>query len=573
MSGGAPERRRAPRWRPALQVATRLLADGAAIHLELEDLSSSGARVRAHPLLEEANRGGCTVTLELSLGSVPVRLEARVARRGTSFGLEWVGARSLPLTLDVRLLRVDPAWALKLPSHLAMRRRLLPLCEIEGEVALAVCEPLDETAQKAVERLLERPVRPQFVEAEALQQLLRRLHGESRAAPGAADEEDAVGLLAELLRAAALRLASDIHLDPERSGLRVRLRVDGVLEDYRRLPARIAPELISRIKVLAGMDIAEKRAPQDGRFTHDPGTGNSFELRVASLPTRHGERMALRLLALDERTLELESLGMEPAELERLLLAVRKPHGLVLVTGPTGCGKSTTLQAALRRILRERAVNAIAVQDPIEYDLPGVAQVEVDAAHKVTFPKALRSILRHDPDVILIGEIRDAETLDIALKAALTGHLVLATLHTNSATSTVTRLVDMGADRFLIAATLRLVVAQRLVRRLCPHCRHSWPVSESAASALEFSALGLRSAGTAWTAGACVFCAGRGYQGRIGLFELLDIDREVSARIAADASEAELERSCSHTLEQDAQHKLEAGVASLDDLRWALAGA
>ncbi|MFM7283245.1 MAG: ATPase, T2SS/T4P/T4SS family, partial [Planctomycetia bacterium] len=257
MSGGAPERRRAPRWRPALQVTTRLLRDGTAIELELDDLSSRGARVRAHPLLEEAAREGRTVTLELSLGSVPVRLEARVVRRAASCGLEWVGARPSSLTLDVRLLRVDPAWALKLPAHLAVRRRLLPLCEIEGEVALAVCEPLDETTLKAIERLLERTVRPQFVEAEALQQLLRRLHGESRSASGSADEEDAVGLVAELLRAAALRLASDIHLDPERSGLRVRLRVDGVLEDYRRLPARIAPELISRIKVLAGMDIAE----------------------------------------------------------------------------------------------------------------------------------------------------------------------------------------------------------------------------------------------------------------------------------------------------------------------------
>jgi type IV pilus assembly protein PilB len=554
-------------------VATRLLRDGDAVHLELEDLSSSGARVRAHPELEEAARKDRTVTLELSLGFVPVRLEARVVRRAASFGLEWVGARTLGLTLDARLLRVDPAWALKLPAHLAMRRKVLPLCEIEGEVALAVCEALDETTRKAVERLLERPVRPQFVEAEGLQQLLRRLHGESRTASGTAEEEDAVGLLAELLRAAALRQASDIHLDPERAGLRLRLRVDGVLEDYRRLPARIAPELVSRIKVLAGMDIAEKRAPQDGRFTHDPGTGHSFELRVASLPTRHGERMALRLLALDERTLELESLGLEPAELERLLVAIRKPHGLVLVTGPTGCGKSTTLQAALRRILRERAVNAIAVQDPIEYDLPGVAQVEVDTAHKVTFPKALRSILRHDPDVILIGEIRDAETLDIALKAALTGHLVLATLHTNSAASTVTRLVDMGADRFLIAATLRLVVAQRLVRRLCPQCRRAAPQTSAQASALELSALGLRTDTAVWSAGACVFCAGRGYQGRIGLFELLDIDREVSTRIAAQAGEAELERNCSHTLKQDAQHKLEAGVASLEDLRWALAGA
>jgi type II secretory ATPase GspE/PulE/Tfp pilus assembly ATPase PilB-like protein len=562
-----PERRRAVRWRPALRVVATLMADGKPIQLGLSDFSSSGAALAWTPALTL----GQTLELTIQLGNVELPLlasVARVDREQGQIGIAWTG-RSVPLALDARCLRVDPAWALKLPASLALRRRVLPLCKLGDEVAVAVSEPLDEATRATIERILEAPVRPQLVESESLQAMLRKIHAEARsAAASSGEDDDAVKILQDLLRAAALRLASDLHLDPERGSLRVRLRVDGVLEDYRRLPSRIAPELTSRIKVLAGMDIAEKRAPQDGRFTHDPGTGASFELRVATLPTKHGERVALRLLALDERTFELESLGLEAAELARVLEAVRKPHGLVLVTGPTGCGKSTTLQAALRRILAERPVNAIAVQDPIEYDMPGVAQVEVDTAHKVTFPKALRSILRHDPDVILIGEIRDAETLDIALKAALTGHLVLATLHTNSAASAVTRLVDMGADRFLVAATLRMVVAQRLVRRLCPHCRVPGNAEEN-----QLRALGVAPHVRPQRAAGCVCCAGRGYQGRIGLFELLPLSTETSALLASGADEARLESMCVRTLRADAQDKLASGVASLDDLAWALAGA
>jgi len=572
MSGARePERRRAPRWHPALRVSARGVHQGQALDLELLELSNSGALAATASSLAV----GENLSLDVQLGPVRVALEARIVRSepapagGYQLGLRWLGERPPSLALDARCLRLDPAWALKLPAHLALRRKLLPVCLIEDEVALAVAEPLDESTQRSLERLLERKVRPQLVEADSLQHLLRKLHGDARsAAAGNAESDDAVSVLQDLLRAAALRMASDIHLDPERASLRVRMRVDGVLEDYARLSLRVAPELVSRIKVLAGMDIAEKRAPQDGRFTHDPGLGASFELRVATLPTRHGERVALRVLALDERTLELESLGLEPEELDLLLHAVSLPHGLVLVTGPTGCGKSTTLQAALRRILRERPVNAIAVQDPVEYDLPGVAQVEVDAAHKITFEKALRSILRHDPDVILIGEIRDAATLDIALKAALTGHLVLATLHTNSAASAVTRLVDMGADRYLVAATLRLVVAQRLVRRLCPAC--SQP---AAASELELAALGLDRAILPRRAIGCVCCAARGYQGRIGLFELLEVTKELAAAVAGGASEAQLQASCRASLRTDAQTKLASGVASLEDLRWALAEA
>jgi type IV pilus assembly protein PilB len=262
------------------------------------------------------------------------------------------------------------------------------------------------------------------------------------------------------------------------------------------------------------------------------------DLRVATLPTQHGERATLRLLALDMESLTLPNLGFSGADLATFEAAIARSHGLILVCGPTGSGKTTTLYAALRRILELGPVNAIAVQDPIEYDLPGVAQVEVDSAQKVTFESALRSILRHDPDVIQIGEIRDLETASIAIQAALTGHLVLATLHTSSAASALTRLVDMGVERYLAAATLRLVVAQRLVRRLCPFCREPGRISAAEAQSLRRP---LCRDTTCFVPAGCVYCAGRGHAGRIGLFDVLSIDEEMEREIAAGADEGRVE--------------------------------
>lgn len=472
--------------------------------------------------------------------------------------------------IDVRRVKVDPSWALRVPANLAVRRQLLPLCEVAGQVHVACADPQDVAALKALERYVDRPLRVRRADPDALRQVLRRVYGEAQSA--AADPEEPVALCNELLYAAWLRQASDIHIDPERDGVRVRLRVDGQLEDYRRLPSRAHGELLSRIKILAGMDIAEKRAPQDARFTHSLTATQRVEIRVATLPTKHGERAALRLLAMEMESLTLETLGMSARDLATTEQAVGRPHGLLLATGPTGCGKTTTLYAALRRIIAQRPVNAISVQDPIEYDIPGVAQVEVDSAQKVTFGKALRSILRHDPDVLMIGEIRDEETVDTAIKAALTGHLVLATLHTNSAVSAVTRLADMGVDRYLIAATLRLVVGQRLARILCASCRQAAQLDDEQARALRRP----EAVGTAiFEPRGCVYCAGRGYSGRVGLFELLPMDEELSHAIARGADEAELTAALRTrkvpTILDDAVDKLGAGVTSLPDVLAAVA--
>jgi len=274
---------------------------------------------------------------------------------------------------------------------------------------------------------------------------------------------------------------------------------------------------------------------------------------------------------LQTGTLTLENLGMGTTDLERIFHVLSQPHGLILLTGPTGSGKTTTLYAAIHQLMQMAELNIITIEDPIEYDIPGVAQVEVDSAEKVSFNKALRSVLRHDPDVVMIGEIRDADTVDVAVKAALTGHLVLSTLHTNSATSAVTRMADLGLARYMIAATLRLSVAQRLVRKLCQNCRRARPIQEAEAGALGMHG----STANVYDAVGCLYCAGRGYVGRIGLFEILSVDEEMRARIADGASEGELTATMKSkkmaSLLDDAAQKILAGQTTVREVLQAVA--
>jgi len=479
--------------------------------------------------------------------------------------------------LDLDQVVIDPACALRVPAPLALRRQVLPFAAVDGEVYVACVNTEDSTALGAVERAVKSPVRPLAAEPASLRRALGRIFGGAKpsgppARPAGADgraaaqdEEGTVALGDELMHAAIVRGASDIHLDPEEKDVQVRFRVDGVLETFRRLPTAVHHGVISRFKVLGGMDIAEKRAPQDGRFSHRAGpTGQTIDVRVATLPTKYGERMTLRLLALQTESLTLERLGMSPADLECFSTAIAKPHGMILLTGPTGSGKTTTLYAAIRRLIGRRQQNIITIEDPIEYNIGGVAQVEVDTADKVSFTKALRSVLRHDPDVVMIGEVRDRETADVAIKAALTGHLVFSTLHTNSAASAITRLIDMQVERYLVAATLRLIVAQRLVRRLCPHCRKARELTGA-----EAAMLGNRSAAgqTVYEPAGCMYCANRGYVGRLGLFEMLAMDESLSRLVAEGAEEgrivAELRSRNVPRLVDDAMEKLRTGETSV----------
>ena len=484
-----------------------------------------------------------------------------------------------PLNMD--LVRIDPNWALRIPAHLALRRPVLPFAVVDGQVYVACADVGDAAAIQAVQRVIDMPLKPERAEPESLKRALCRIFGDGKGSsvnivptrgridPRAdGDGKDATGVCDELLHAAMVRQASDVHIDPYEDGVQVRFRVDGQLEKYRKLPVTALNALVSRYKVLAEMDIAEKRAPQDGRFTHkSPATGQTIDIRVATLPTKHGERMTLRMLATETQSLTLERLGMNARDLECFGNAIDKPHGMILLTGPTGSGKTTTLYAALRKLIAHEEWNIVTIEDPIEYGIPGVAQVEVDSADKVSFGKALRSVLRHDPDVVMIGEIRDRETADVAIKASLTGHLVLSTLHTNSAASVITRMTDMGVDRYLTAATLRLAVAQRLVRRLCSHCRK--PRELTAAEAVALERPDARGA-TVYDPAGCMYCANRGYVGRLGVFELLPVDEEFARAIVDGAEEAQLiglaRNKGISRLADDGFEKLTAGATTVREM-------
>ncbi len=367
----------------------------------------------------------------------------------------------------------------------------------------------------------------------------------------AEDDAPVIRMINALLTQAARDGASDIHIEPFESFSLVRFRVDGTLRDVVRPKRALHAALVSRIKIMAQLDIAEKRLPQDGRITLRVG-GRPMDVRVSTLPTGHGERAVLRLLDKEAGRLDLSRLGMSDITLASFDRLSHQPHGIVLVTGPTGSGKTTTLYAAMGR-LDASTTNVMTVEDPIEYDLEGVGQTQVNPRIEMTFAKALRSILRQDPDVIMIGEIRDLETAQIAVQASLTGHLVLATLHTNDAVSAITRLIDMGGEPFLLSSSLLGVCAQRLVRRLCMNCRESDPLI-----------LGN------WRAVGCPACARTGFQGRTGIYELLIVDDLIRSQIHERAAEANIRQVALAagmlTMRDDGQRWVNQGITSLDEV-------
>jgi general secretion pathway protein E len=354
------------------------------------------------------------------------------------------------------------------------------------------------------------------------------------------DDAPIIRMLNALLTQAARDGASDIHIEPYERHSSVRFRVDGTLREVVQPNRALHAALISRLKIMADLDIAERRLPQDGRISLRIGT-RAVDVRVSTLPSAHGERAVLRLLDKSEGKLSLEALGMQGDSLARFQKLIEQPHGIILVTGPTGSGKTTTLYAALSRLDAARS-NIMTVEDPIEYELSGVGQTQVNAKIDLTFAKALRAILRQDPDVIMIGEIRDFETAQIAIQASLTGHLVLATLHTNDATSAVTRLTDMGVEPFLLSSSLLGVLAQRLVRKLCVHCEGK----------------------------GCEHCGQTGYAGRSGVFELLVTDDAIRAQIHSRAAEADIRTAAlaggMKLMRDDGERLVQLGVTSREEL-------
>lgn len=378
------------------------------------------------------------------------------------------------------------------------------------------------------------------------------------------DDAPVIRLINALFTQALRDGASDIHIEPFETRSVVRLRIDGTLHDLIEPARALHASIVSRVKIMSQLDIAEKRLPQDGRITLRVA-GKPIDVRVSTIPTGHGERVVLRLLDKQAGRLDLTKLGMDDASLAHMDALIREPHGIVLITGPTGSGKTTTLYAALSR-LDAGALNIMTVEDPIEYDLDGISQTQVNTRIEMSFARALRTILRQDPDVVMIGEIRDIETAQIAVQASLTGHLVFATLHTNDAVSAVTRLVDMGVEPFLLSSSLIGVGAQRLVRRLCMECRKPFAANPEQLRTLGFTPTD----GTFYTAQGCPACNHTGYRGRTGIYELLTVDDDLRRLVHDRASEQVLRaHAVAHgmrSLRDDGMRLAAQGVISLEEV-------
>lgn len=396
------------------------------------------------------------------------------------------------------------------------------------------------------------------------------LIGLMQAMPKAEDlmesEDDApiIRLLNALFTEAIKQNASDIHIETFENRIVIRYRIDGVMREVLEPPRVLAPMLISRVKVMAKLDIAEKRLPQDGRISLHIA-GRTVDLRVSTLPTTHGERVVMRILDKQQARLDLTSLGMAPASREHMEQLIQKPHGILLVTGPTGSGKTTSLYAALTRLNTEQR-NILTVEDPIEYDLPGIGQTQVNLKANMTFARGLRAMLRQDPDVVMIGEIRDLETAETAVQASLTGHLVLSTLHTNTAVGAIARLADMGVESFLIASSLIGVVAQRLVRLLCPNCKQ---VKTADVGECKLLGVDTNNAPRIYSAKGCNHCNQTGYQGRTGIYEVIPLDDELRSMIHRGKNEQELAQQAHQqftTIQQDGIRRVLNGETTLDEV-------
>ncbi len=440
----------------------------------------------------------------------------------------------------------------------------IPLSETDEAILLAVADPTDPAPAEGVQLATGKRVELKVAAFADIEAAHSRLYGAESPAnelydddfgdgedlKDLASEAPVVRLVNDLFADALKSRASDIHVEPFRDRLRIRFRIDGVLHDRPSPKAGLARLITSRIKILANLDIAERRRPQDGR-ARVTVAGRALDLRVATAPTAHGESVTIRLLEDRDTQVKLDDLGLSQSQRDHLTAHLSAPYGLILVTGPTGSGKTTTLAGALDQLNTiERKL--ISIEDPVEYQIEGVNQIAVNAAIGLTFASVLRSVLRHDPDVIVVGELRDGETAEIAINAALTGHLVLATVHTNTASGAAPRLIDMGVDPALLRSTLRLSVAQRLVRQLCDDCK-----------APDTPPAGLKSA---WKAVGCDQCAGTGYRGRVGVFEFVDMKDELSDILKPGVAASEVEKLARKkkmaSIRDDALAKIEAGITS-----------
>ncbi|HUZ82240.1 MAG TPA: GspE/PulE family protein [Gaiellaceae bacterium] len=483
--------------------------------------------------------------------------------------------------LDLTEVEVDPAATALLPEKFARRCGALPILFVDEETVLvAVSDPTDVVtsddlrlivgfdlvlavvARGDLDEAIARAYRTQLeiVEADEPADLEAALLADVR--DGMTSDAPAIRLVNQVLSQAIELGASDVHFEPQERELVVRARVDGVTRRIADMPKHVQAAVTSRLKVMGGLDIAERRAPQDGRITISYG-GQPMDIRVAVLPTTYGEQIVLRILHRAAGMIGLDLLGMSSMATETLLRAINQPYGAVLVVGPTGSGKTTTLYAALD-LLNDEGRVITTIEDPVEWQIPGVNQVEVNVRAGLTFARGLRTLLRSDPDVVLVGEVRDEETARIAIQAAMTGHLVLTSLHTHNAAASIARLKDMGVEPSLLATAINCIVAQRLARRLCEHCRlpHEPSVEERAL-------LGVGAGAVLYRAGGCSRCGGTGYRGRVALYEVMPIRGRIRRLVEASTEEifaAAVEEGMT-TLRSDGIRLCVAGVSSLDEIR------
>ena len=556
--------------RPAGQLGEHLLARGLVTEEQLQEAQANATQ-----------RGRSLGRVLIELGFVAEA--GLVSILAEQLGLEFI---------DLTEAHIDQTAVAMVGEPVARRHSCLPVSIDSDTLVVAMADPANVVAVDDIRAMTKKDVRVVVATKADVTAAINRYYRMDRTAETLAEEvaaekeaEEAVSLEAQLKTAGAedapiIKLvnllitqavtdrASDIHIEPDENTLRVRYRIDGVLHEVMRPPKSVQAGMISRLKIMADINIAERRIPQDGRIGLVV-QGKQIDIRVATLPTVHGEKLVLRLLDKSSVLLELQDLGFLPGNFRRFEEAYTKPYGEILVTGPTGSGKSTTLYATLN-ILNRPEVNTITVEDPVEYRLPGVNQVQTHPKAGLTFASALRSILRSDPDIVLIGEIRDRETAQIATEAALTGHLVLSTLHTNDAPSALTRLVEMGIELYLVASALDCVLAQRLARKLCERCKEEYTPTpqELIASSFPFDPEGdlpalFRSIG-------CSACGNTGYKGRMALHEVMTVTEEIEKLIVEGSSSDTVKKVALQqgmiTLREDGMEKVRMGRTAIEEI-------
>jgi type IV pilus assembly protein PilB len=532
------------------------------------------------------------------LGSCLVRLGFVSDEDVTTFLSRQYGVPSINLSF----FEVDPNVIKLIPEDTARRYEVLPLSRVGTSLTIAMVDPTNVFAMDDIKFMTGFNIEPVVASEAAIQEALKKFYGSPEdqlskltkefveagdealeleaeqeeismaELEKAADEAPVVKLVNVILTEAVRKGASDIHMEPYEKEYRVRFRIDGTLQTIMSPPLKLKDAIISRVKIMSKLDISEKRLPQDGRIMlrmmHE-GKKKQLDYRVSVLPTMYGEKIVLRLLDKENLRLDMTKLGFEPESLVRFEKAILKPYGMVLVTGPTGSGKTNTLYSSIAR-LNTPDTNIVTAEDPVEFQLTGINQVQMKEQIGLNFAAALRSFLRQDPNIILVGEIRDFETAEIAIKAALTGHLVLSTLHTNDAPSTVSRLMNMGIEPFLVATSVHLIVAQRLIRRVCQNCRVPENLPFQALVDAGFTAEEAKTVKVFAKGPGCEKCNNRGFKGRVGLYEVLEINDELRELILVGASSLELRRKAVEqgmiTLRRSGLRKVMEGATSIEEV-------